>query len=167
MPNIRQSLLLETEALPGHTLYAVIDAARSRSLLPLILDADTERRCLFDYFEETRGMDRVAPWLVRLSGGSPDLFDHIAEEGLGEHWGIYLLSDAAIDPVAEHLAACLLHRSPEGRKMVFRFYDPRVLRSYLSHCPQGERTAFFGPVRRILLENDLRELTPFGAPRDD
>jgi hypothetical protein len=42
----------------------------------------------------------------------------------------------------------------EGRKLYFRFYDPRVLRVYLPTCTTDERSTFFGPVTCFLMEGE-------------
>ncbi len=38
--------------------------------------------------------------------------------------------------------------------MIFRYYDPRVLRVYLPTCLAPELRTVFGPVRRFLLESE-------------
>ena len=35
---------------------------------------------------------------------------------------------------------------PEGEEWYFRYYDPRVLGTYLETCTAGELQNFFGPV---------------------
>ena len=35
--------------------------------------------------------------------------------------------------------------------MLFRFYDPRVLRDFLPQCSPEEVTNFFGPVTQFLM----------------
>ncbi|MBA8878274.1 DUF4123 domain-containing protein [Phyllobacterium myrsinacearum] len=40
----------------------------------------------------------------------------------------------------------------DGRIVAFRFFDPAVLRIYLTHCTPEELDAFFGPVRFFLTE---------------
>jgi hypothetical protein len=37
--------------------------------------------------------------------------------------------------------------------MLFRFYDPRVLRVYLPTCWPGELTRMFGPVESFVMES--------------
>lgn len=41
----------------------------------------------------------------------------------------------------------------DGRIVSFRFYDPAVLRIYLTHCTPEELDAFFGPIRFFLAEH--------------
>ena len=37
-------------------------------------------------------------------------------------------------------------RDEDGRVLMFRFYDPRVLRPYLQTCTKQEARAMFGPI---------------------
>ena len=41
----------------------------------------------------------------------------------------------------------------EGKKLYFRYYDPRVLREYLPTCNEEELAAFFGPVVSYMMED--------------
>ena len=43
-------------------------------------------------------------------------------------------------------------RSEADQKLIFRYYDPRVLRAYLPTCNAVELRTVFGPVRRYLIE---------------
>ena len=36
--------------------------------------------------------------------------------------------------------------------MLFRYYDPRVLRAYLPTCDESELRAVFGPIRAFWME---------------
>lgn len=39
------------------------------------------------------------------------------------------------------------------RPLLFRFYDPRVLRFQLAECGTARLNDFFGPVQRFVIEN--------------
>ena len=45
-------------------------------------------------------------------------------------------------------------KSPSGKQVYFRFYDPTVLRLFLPTCLSKEIEEFFGPVKQILMEAD-------------
>jgi hypothetical protein len=42
----------------------------------------------------------------------------------------------------------------KGRRLLFRYYDPRVLRVYLPTCLPNELETVFGPVKAYLVEGD-------------
>jgi hypothetical protein len=41
--------------------------------------------------------------------------------------------------------------------MLFRYYDPRVMRTYLPTCNSDELAAIFGPVDSFLVEDESGE----------
>jgi hypothetical protein len=46
---------------------------------------------------------------------------------------------------------------PDQRTVLFRYYDPRVLRSFLPACNAAELRAFFGPVQSFIVEGETPE----------
>ena len=45
-------------------------------------------------------------------------------------------------------------RDEQGRFMLFRYYDPRVLRQYLPTCRYDELKTVFGPIRQFIVEGE-------------
>ena len=43
-------------------------------------------------------------------------------------------------------------QKPSGNAVFFRYYDPRVLRTYLPTCEPDEIKTVFGPVKEIVME---------------
>ncbi len=78
--------------------------------------------------------------------------------------GIVLQSNASFGDVRKHLRGFLLVKNEAGKKYRFRFYDPRVLRSFLPNCTNAEVAEFFGPVLRYFAEGARGDqLLEFGA----
>jgi hypothetical protein len=48
---------------------------------------------------------------------------------------------------------------PDGRKAYFRYYDPRILRTYLPNCHPAELRAFFGPVQSFAVPDAEEQKT--------
>ena len=42
----------------------------------------------------------------------------------------------------------------KSQKVLFRFYDPRVLRVFLPGCTPKESAQFFGPIKRYFFEGE-------------
>jgi hypothetical protein len=74
-------------------------------------------------------------------------------EGWGKSWGIYLTSPAAMPDLRRHLQRFLTVKDGYGRNYIYRFYDPRVLRAALPTVSPQERARFFGPVGRMVVED--------------
>jgi len=51
-----------------------------------------------------------------------------------------------------HLRRFLIVRAPDGKRLYFRYYDPRVLSVYLPTCNAAELQYIFGPVRQFVCE---------------
>ena len=133
-------------------MYAVLDGARDPRI-PARVDASISESLSLYAGPLAPELARVAPRLVRLF---PDdaLCRAILDDGWGQAWGVFLHSEAAPASVCRHLRRLLLVHDAGGQLLVFRWYDPRVLRSYLPTCTREELREVFGPVRAYLLEDD-------------
>jgi len=89
---------------------------------------------------------------VQLEYDDSRLTRHVLEEAWGQRWGLFLRCDASMDKLRRHLRRFLLVKDPGGRRLVFRYYDPRVLRVYLPTCFAGELQEVFGPVESFWTE---------------
>lgn len=125
-------------------LFAVLDAARHEDVLPTLQREARTFRSLYEGWQG-EGLADVAPYLVELP---PDvaLFETLTETAWGDAWGVLLFSDASFVDLRRHLRRNLKVRTDDGRHLLFRWYDPRVLRAYLPTCTAEEASAFFGPV---------------------
>lgn len=156
MPSPLRSVLL-TALWPdrgprGNDLFAVLDGARDPRIVGRIHASISESACLYagTLSPELAG---AAPYLVRLY--RDDWFCRaLLDDGWGQAWGVFLESDASPPSLRRHLRQLLLVRDPLERRLVFRWYDPRVLRVYLPTCTREELRAVFGPVRSFVVEGD-------------
>ena len=146
-------------------LYAILDGARDGQIAAKIRASGVEARCLFDG-ELQPVLAAAAPYLVALDPAAPLLRTLIAE-GSGNAWGVFLTSTAPIDALRRHLRRLLRVVDEDGRQLMFRFYDPRVLRVYLPTCTIAELEFVFGPVTAFHVEDDgvPAGITSFRAPR--
>ncbi|MBM3748746.1 MAG: DUF4123 domain-containing protein [Acidobacteria bacterium] len=147
------------EALGGHLFgeaglspFAVLDGASAPDLLDKLDTLRPEYACLY------RGalkpdMAEVAPYLVRLEQGV-EFTRWVLEEGWGKHCGIFALAAVNLIEMRRHFRTMVIVDDPEGDPLLFRFYDPRVLRVYLPTCEPREVAAMFGPVTSYLLEDE-------------
>lgn len=132
------------------SVYGLVDGAQDERVHPLLTADGNDWRCLYGT-DLPRALAVVAPYVVGLSSHHP-FAGWFARYGRGHNWGVMLRSAAPIDELAEHFAGMIRARLPEGREVLFRFYDPRVLRAYLPTCTKEELDAAFGPVESFLIE---------------
>jgi hypothetical protein len=131
----------------------IIDCARDRRAFGLMLDCFYSRKtCLFSGPLAPQ-MELVAPYLVEL-----EYEDHqtrrFLREAWGKNWGVFLKSDVRLERLLRHLRSLLLVRDHTGRRLMFRYYDPRILRAYLPTCTVEELREFFGPVQNYWIEDE-------------
>ena len=151
---------------PGSQLYGVIDGVSVPDLRRLAEAAPGRHSCLFAGplpFE----VERAAPHLVALDPEA-ELTLRWWREGWGRNWGIlaHIPVEWSFSEVRHHFRKFLRVRLPDKRYVLFRYYDPRVMRTYLPTCTDVESAMVFGPVTSYLMEDQdasvLLRFTPGG-----
>lgn len=136
-------------------LYAVLDPAADPRILPLVRASGEPYVSLFQQREGGARALELSPHLVALSGAS-DLLEELIDEGSGHSWGVYLSSHAGLEEVRGRLRRLLMvDADPADRaapSVLFRFYDPRVLRVFLPAAGPAHLAAFFGVVTTWIAE---------------
>lgn len=146
---IRRALSQIKVAEKPTSVFALVDGAQDDRVFALLRAEGNDTRCLYGS-ELPRALATVAPYLVAL--GDHPFAGYFARLGRGKNWGVMLRSSASMDDLAEHFASMIRARLPEGREVLFRYYDPRVLRAYLPTCTSEELDQVFGPVEAFLIE---------------
>jgi len=135
----------------GPSVWAILDCARDDRLHDSLRDSRLDYRCLFGG-RLPHDVEVVAPHLLELQ---PDFTftPKLIEMGWGQSWGVFVRID---DPsnLRHHLRGLLRVRDEAGRVLLFRYYDPRVLRVYLPTCRTDELRAVFGPIGSFLVEGE-------------
>jgi hypothetical protein len=133
-------------------VYALLDGARDPRIEPLVRNSDAEFSCLYAG-ELAPSLSAAAPYLLYLDPQQPYTW-RLFEEGWGQSWGSFVVAPAQIslDELRSHFRTLLRVTDPDGKLLVFRFYDPRVLRVYLPTCTAPERAALFGPANQLIAE---------------
>ncbi len=132
--------------------WAILDAARDERIYRAVDRSSAENCCLFAG-NISRALREVAPYLVRFDKDD-QLAKFVLENGWGHAWGVFISSQASMETLRKHFRRFLRVRDESGRKLLFRYYDPRVLAIYLPTCTNEELTEIFGPVDRFVLETD-------------
>ena len=135
----------------GAKVYAVLDGASIESLLQMFFKFEPEYLCLYQGDLEP-DMAEVAPYLVRLDRDSA-FTDWLFETGWGNHYGIFAVAFSDLKQTRQHFRKFLTVYDSKGKPMLFRYYDPRVLRVYLPTCNAQELEQFFGSLEFFFLED--------------
>lgn len=132
------------------TLYAILDAARDPLIPVRLSECGEEYQSLYEGLKGER-LAAAAPYLVALPKGSAFL-ETLIRDGWAKSWGVFLTCDRQFAEVRKHLRHLLTVELEVGKRVRFRFYDPRVLRIYLPTCTFTERSQFFGPIESFMCE---------------
>ncbi len=137
----------------GDELYAVVDAARATRIRELLCESVDPYASLYDG-EQGRAFDEVAPYLVRLRRDS-GLIERLIREGWGDAWGIWVVARVGFDELRRHLRRFLMvEDQSEKRRLFFRFYDPRVLRSFAEIATPAQIAELTGAPCDLLFERE-------------
>lgn len=132
-------------------IWMIVDAARDRHIYGLLLDSYFEYSCLYSGTLAPE-LELAAPYLVQLEF-EERYTRRLIERAWGRSWGIFLRCDTSLESLRRHLRTLLIVRGPDGRRLAFRYYDPRVLRDYLPTCLPDELRAVFGPIECFWTED--------------
>jgi hypothetical protein len=163
---VKQRLFADQET----NVFAVLDGASIPNLRMSLHQHQPEHICLYRG-ELADDMAEVAPYLVQLEKEA-EFTNWVFTQGWGEHWGIFALSAQPLVEMRQHFRRFLTVYGPDHKPLVFRYYDPRVLRVYLPTCNAEDLTTVFGPVTSFFCEDDdptmaLRFRSASGALRQE
>lgn len=155
---LQRQLAAELFSNPKLTAYAVLDGAANPELLDHLY-ADGPRpefECLYRG-ELEPDIAYTAPYLAKLEPNTP-FSNWLISQCWGKQWGIFALSRADIRAVRQHFRKFNKVYHPEtNNPVLFRYYDPRILRVFLPSCDEGQNAAFYGPMQAFFTESEEGE----------
>jgi len=145
-------------------IWMILDGARDRRVYSSLTSSYLDYSCLYAG-DLAPALERAAPHLVQLE--YQDKYSYrILERGWGDSWGVLLKADSDIKQLRRHLRHFLIAQDTQGKRLVFRYYDPRVLRVYLPTCLEDELRTLFGPVKCFWTESQAPgEMLEFSLQR--
>lgn len=124
--------------------FVILDGARWSSLRATLDDEDVVYECLHagDLDPEVLA---VSPYIVELSEEG-DFFDILFEHVWGHARGIFLRGKGSLGEMRQYLRTLVYAQMPDEEVTLFRFYDPRVLISFMSIATAEQVNAIFGDL---------------------
>jgi hypothetical protein len=148
---------------PRQDIWAIVDTARDQRAYFSLTNTFLNASCLFAG-ALPQALEMAAPYLVQLY--QDDKFTDFLLEQWGKSVCIYLRCDIGLNDLRRHLRGFLRVKDTSGRMMLFRYYDPRVMRVYLPTCGPGELDTVFGPIQAYIMESqDAKKLLEFQVER--
>lgn len=136
--------------------WMLVDAARDKRIYGMLLECFYSRHnCLFSG-SLAPNIQVVAPYLIHLEYDDPRTKRFI-RYAWGNSWGVFLKCDNQLQTLRHHLRTLLTARDEQGNRLMFRYYDPRVLRAYLPTCTADELQTVFGPINCFLVEGQTAD----------
>ncbi len=136
-------------------LYCVLDGAAVPDLPIKLYDASVPHFCLIPG-ELTDDVIHTAPYVVGLLPNH-DFSSWVLEENFGKNRGIFSHCRHSLTEMRRHFRALMFVHDEHGQPLIFRFYDPRVIRTFLPTCEPDELETFFGKVDSYFVESDDKQ----------
>ena len=161
---LRQNLERALFSDPKLNAYAVLDGAANPALLDHLYGERPEFECLYRG-ELEPDIAECAPYLAKLEPDTP-FCDWVIGHCWGNNWGIFALSREGTRALRQHFRKLNMVYDPESNQpLLFRYYDPRVLRLFLPSCDAEQTAEFFGPVEAFIAEAEGGESIAHFYPR--
>lgn len=146
-------------------LYCVLDGAAVADLPMRLYEMRPPNYCLLSG-ELAPDIQYTAPYVVNLLPNN-NFTDWVLAESFGKNWGIFVHCRFSITEMRRHFRSLVTVYDEQANPMLFRFYDPRVLRRFLPTCNPAELKNFFGKVQTYFAETeDNQNLLSFQLEND-
>ena len=146
-----------------YTTYAILDAAQHGDIYRRVTSFK-QWQCLYRG-EIPIDLAKVAPYIVQLEADCPHT-DWLLSHCNKSNWGIFTKSASNIEAISQHFRSFLKVFDPAGAPLYFRFYDPRVFRTYLPSCTEKELLLWFRQIHTFYVDSEdgtaLRSFTLHG-----
>ncbi len=123
-------------------LWAILDACDEPEIPGKVEELGARAKCLY------RGTDdadllAVAPYLAHLQS---DDVDWLGEVMWQRFWGIFAVAQSDLKTMRRHFRKFLTVELEGEGPVYFRYYDPRVLETFLPTCDNAQLKDFYGPI---------------------
>lgn len=130
----------------------ILDCARDqKKIFRFLLSCHLEQTCLYAG-PIAPALEMAAPYLLQLEHAD-EMTRRLIELSWGNSWGVFLRSPTNMTNLRKHLRTFLMVKDSRGQQMAFRYYDPRILRTYLPTCTPEELRTVFGPIEFFWTED--------------
>ena len=138
----------------GSRVHMLLDAACDQRIYTRLMEfaGAVHVRSLYQG-DLGESLAHVSPYLLAIREDQLES-RWFAEAGFGRSWGLFVTAPIEFEELRRHLRKFNIVYRENGTPLVFRFYDPRVLRRFLPTCTPDELRRFFGPIESFLIETE-------------
>lgn len=112
----------------GQPMFALVDAAAGEDAQRMIYEYPENKLCIVQGWKQDM-YSGFSPWLLSLKIERPS-FEKMINQFWGKSWGIFLSSSLSESKLIDHFYQNWFVTLPDGSRQYFRYYDPRVFRSF-------------------------------------
>lgn len=153
-------------ALEAACSFVVLDGAISPAVRDLLNQAGVFYQSLYEG-EQTGDLAAFGPYLAEIQKGGK-LMPFLIKVGWGRSWGVFLETKMEFAETRKHLRHFLIVDIEGGKRVLFRYYDPRVMRVFLPTCNAEQRKEFFGQIGHVFAESETETIvTRYSAGADE
>ena len=128
----------------GGYLYALLDDYDNPTVPQKVQDLGQESAVSLFVGEAEKKYWDLAPYLIAVQ---EETLEWMVRTIWNAPCGVFILSKSGLESLRTHFRRFLIVQLPDGERWYFRYYDPRILKIYLSNCRADELEVFVGPVR--------------------
>ena len=139
-------------ALEAACAFVVLDGAINPAVRDLLNQAGVFYQSLYEG-EQAADLAAFGPYLAEIQKGGK-LMPFLIKVGWGKSWGVFLSTQMGFVDARRHLRHFLMVDIEGGKRVLFRFYDPRVMRVFIPTCDAEQRKEFFGQIEGIYVESE-------------
>jgi hypothetical protein len=132
-------------------LYAIVDSALNEEIFRYFLISNIRYRSLYQGTVDQQSWG-VSGFLVECKKES-ELFKWMTTKAWGNSCSVFFTSRSSFDDLFKHFQKFNRVYLEDDEVVLFRYYDPRVLRIYLPTCNRYEIETFFGEINSFLVES--------------
>ncbi|MCX4029293.1 DUF4123 domain-containing protein [Endozoicomonas sp. SM1973] len=134
---------------PDLPCYLLLDTVREPSIKRWIYQHDDNpTRFSLYLMTKYKGMMEQSPELVKVERNS-ELWYSYLENGVKQHWGVVLFSDASFDEIVKHCQWWLQVQIHSGKPGLFRLYAPNLCEPILSQSTPQQLSYLLGIVQEF------------------
>ncbi len=133
--------------------YAVIDGAQVVELQERLQGSQQNFVCLWSG-QLASDLQQVAPYLVQLKRDC-EFTLWLLENGWSNSWNIFLSTRSSMKMLRKQLRKFLTVVAEDGETLVFRFYDPRVMKAFMRNIDAQQSQQLFQGIAVFRYESPL------------
>lgn|GEM_PF-829554 len=137
-------------------LYGIVDSARNEEVFRYLILGNVKYKSLFEGTMDIQSFV-VSGFLVECKKESL-LFQWLTTEAWGDSSCIFFTSKSSFEDLFHHFQQFNRVRLEDDKVVLFRYYDPRVLRQLLPEYNPIELDTFFGDVQSFFAESEDPEV---------